>query len=197
MASWQIKIHQPVRASGHKAQLLYQLGQFEEAEAALQKAFELNPRYPFGHYLQARFRYEEREIAGALILFRRSAEYYDPESKLLLSDIYGMIFDCEMKLNHPVAARAALELAARFNPANDSLRQAWAGCSAARRGFPEAAKVEYEVSDPAGVGFPGSAPPPEESPGTTATGKLTDAVAAFQELVQQEPRKPRPGTTSG
>src|SRR5271155_3450843 len=60
---------------GRKAQLLYQQQKFDESEAALQKAFEQNPRYAFGHYLQGRFRHLEGEIAGALILFRRAAEY--------------------------------------------------------------------------------------------------------------------------
>ena len=53
---------------GRKAQLLYNQQRFEDSEAALQKAFELNPRYPFGHYLQGRFRLAEGEIGGALIL---------------------------------------------------------------------------------------------------------------------------------
>src|SRR5437016_2115755 len=46
-------------AWGRKAQLLYQQRRVEDSEAALQKAFELNPRYPFGHYLQGRFRHLE------------------------------------------------------------------------------------------------------------------------------------------
>ena len=49
---------------GRKAQLLYQQQRFDESEAALQKAFEQNPRYAFGHYLQGRFRHLEGEIAG-------------------------------------------------------------------------------------------------------------------------------------
>src|SRR5262249_23052034 len=44
---------------GQKARLLAASGQNEQAEQALQKAFDLNPNYPFGLLLQATFRYEE------------------------------------------------------------------------------------------------------------------------------------------
>src|ERR1700733_12143746 len=44
-------------AGGRKAQLLYQQKRYDDSEAALQKAFEQNPRYAFGHYLQGRFRH--------------------------------------------------------------------------------------------------------------------------------------------
>src|SRR4051812_7286193 len=56
---------------GRKAQLLYQNGRADEAEAALQKALELNPKYAFGHYLRARFRLYEGEVPGALMLLRK------------------------------------------------------------------------------------------------------------------------------
>ena len=52
-------------AWGRKAQLLYQNNKVDEAEAALQKAFEANPSYPFGHLLRGLFRQEEGEINGA------------------------------------------------------------------------------------------------------------------------------------
>src|SRR5689334_20565071 len=55
-------------AWGQKAKLLYNLGKTEEAEAALQKAFSINPNYPFGLLLQASLRYGEGEIPGALLL---------------------------------------------------------------------------------------------------------------------------------
>src|SRR5713226_7963784 len=42
-------------AWGRKAQLLYQNGKVDEAEAALQKAFEVNPNYAFGYLLRGMF----------------------------------------------------------------------------------------------------------------------------------------------
>ena len=108
---------------GRKAQLLFQNDKAEDAEKTLDKAFELFPTYPFGFFLKARFRLYEGEIAGALMLLRKSAELYDPAAGDILAQLYIEIFDCEMKLNHPIAARTAAELAARFNPTNDSIRK--------------------------------------------------------------------------
>src|SRR2546421_7380946 len=44
-------------AFGQQAQLLYRQGRMEDAEAALDRAFALNPNYPFGLLLRAQFRY--------------------------------------------------------------------------------------------------------------------------------------------
>lgn len=109
---------------GQKAQVQYLIGQHAEAEATLDKAFELFPTYPFGFFLKASFRTNEGEIAGGLLLLRKAAEHYDPNAMDMLAQIHVDIFNCEMKLNHPVAARAALDLAARFQPANEEIRKA-------------------------------------------------------------------------
>src|SRR5881409_507405 len=42
-------------AWGRKAQLLFQMDLPEESEAALDKAFEINPNYAFGYYLKGKF----------------------------------------------------------------------------------------------------------------------------------------------
>ena len=108
---------------GRKAQLQFMNEKPAEAEATLDKAFALNPNYAFGFLLKARFRLFEREVAGALMLLRKAADLYDPEAAEMLAQIYVEIFQCEMQFNRPIAARAAAELAARFDPANDSIRQ--------------------------------------------------------------------------
>ena len=41
----------------------------------------------------------------------------------MLSEVYTAITDCELKLNRPVASRAALELAVRHDPGNPELRK--------------------------------------------------------------------------
>src|SRR5262249_3511792 len=106
-------------AWGRKAQLLYQNNRVDDAEAALQKALEINPKYPFGHYLRGMFRQNEGETAGALLLFRKAAELYDPEARDILGQVYAMIADSEFKMNRPVAARAAIQMAMHYQPAND------------------------------------------------------------------------------
>ncbi|MCS7047051.1 MAG: tetratricopeptide repeat protein, partial [Gemmataceae bacterium] len=59
-------------AWGRKAELLFNNDKQEEAEAALQKALELNPNYPYGLFLRGQFRLYEGELPGALLLFRRA-----------------------------------------------------------------------------------------------------------------------------
>ena len=55
-------------AWGKKALLLWQNEKPEEAEAALSKAFEVDPKYPFGHYLRARWGRCPGAAAGARVL---------------------------------------------------------------------------------------------------------------------------------
>ena len=110
-------------AWGRKAQLLYNNGKVEEAENALHKAFEINPNYPFGFLLRGTFRFQEGELAGALLLYRKAAEAYDPSARDLLNQVYAMIADAELKLNRPVAARAALQIAVHHQPADQELRK--------------------------------------------------------------------------
>ena len=98
-------------AFGKQALLLWQNEKPDEADEALAKAFKIMPDYPFGHFLRGRFRQFEGEIAGALLLYRKAAEVYDPTAQAVLNEIFLSIFDCEMKLNRPVAARAAAMLA--------------------------------------------------------------------------------------
>src|SRR4051794_37610808 len=48
-------------AWGQKARLLYASGNADAAEEALEKAFAINPNYPFGLMLRAEMRYGEKE----------------------------------------------------------------------------------------------------------------------------------------
>src|SRR5258708_295620 len=84
-------------ALGRLGQLLYQNDRVEDAEATLQKAFDISPNYPFGHLLRGMFRFHEGEFGGALLLFRKAAEAYDPLAAEQLAQVYTMIADCEMK----------------------------------------------------------------------------------------------------
>src|SRR5260370_10357459 len=108
-------------AHGRKALLLFQNERAEEAEQALDEAFRINPDYAFGFFLKARFRLYEGEIAGGLLLLRKAAELYSSQAHDILAMVLVEIFDCEMKLNHPLAAHAAAELALNHNPPDDNL----------------------------------------------------------------------------
>lgn len=172
---------------GRKAQLLFQLGKVEEAEGALQKAFDLNPKYAFGHYLKGRFRHIEGEVAGALILFRKAAEYYSPEAATILSDIYAMIAECEMKLQRPVAARAALDIALRNNTQNDSLRQFLDQVFGEQGRLPLAARKQYLFETLPATASSERAEAWKQAVGAAGSTRLTDAATAFEQLTQSGP----------
>jgi tetratricopeptide (TPR) repeat protein len=134
---------------GRRAQLLYQNGRVEDAEEALRKAFEINPKYAFGHLLRGIFRYQEGEIPGALMLFRKAAEQYDPEAHDQLAQLYGFIADCELRMNRPIAARAALRLVLRFDPAEVETREQFDALFGEQGRLPAAARADYKFRSPA------------------------------------------------
>lgn len=167
---------------GRKAQLLYQMDQVEEAEKALDKAFEINPQYPFGSLLKGRFRHYEGEILGALMLFRKAAELYHPDAGSVLGQVQGLIADCELKLNHPLAARAALELAARLAPQEETLRTGLEQTFGKESRYPPVARQApaFKALPPGATAEKRKAW--DQALGQAATGRLHDAVRAFQQL---------------
>lgn len=172
-------------AWGRKAELLYRNGKVDDAEAALQKAFDINANYPFGFLLRGLFRQEEGELGGALLLFRKAAEAYDPEAHDQLAHVYGMIGECELKLNRPVATRAALAISLHFQPSNDDLRQALDGYFGEKSALPMAARREYKFK-PAGNLAPERKAAWDRALGVAATGRLSDAAKAFWEQTEQD-----------
>jgi predicted Zn-dependent protease len=176
---------------GRKALLEFQNERPADAEKTLEKAFELNANYAFGFFLKARFRLYEGEIGGALLLLRKATELYDPEAKDMLAQLYIDIFDCEMKLNHPVAAHAAAELALKFNPTNENLRNGIPTVFGKDNpNLPASAIRKYEF-----MILPADAPAERRTAWAgalqaAATGKLADATRAFDQLAQAEPNQP-------
>jgi tetratricopeptide (TPR) repeat protein len=173
-------------AWGRKAQLLYENNRVDDAEKALDKAFELNPNYPFGFYLRGSFRRAEGELPGALLLFRKAAERYDPEARQTLGQLHALVADCELKLNHPVAGRAALQMAVRFDPATENYRQGLEQIFGPESQLPLPARREYAFQS-----LPASAPAErraawQQALSTAGTGKLTDAAKAFAMLTAQD-----------
>src|SRR5437899_560037 len=168
-------------AWGRKAQLLLQNGRLDDAENALQKAMEINPQYPFGYLLRGMFRQQEREWAGALLLYRKAAELYDPDAKDILAEVYSLIADTELKVNRPIAARAALKMCMHLRP-SEELSRDMEEIFGAKSQLPESARREYIFASP----------PPEASADRraawsralsgAATGRLTDAAHAFEQL---------------
>jgi tetratricopeptide (TPR) repeat protein len=174
-------------AWGQKARLLYAHGRAEEAEAALQKAFAINPNYPYGQLLRAMFRLHEGEFAGALLLARRAAEAFDPEAQANLGEAYFIIFECEMKLNRPVAARAALRLVLHYLPGEQDIRQTFEALFGPNSRLPESARKEHQFLAP-----PSDLPAAARSTWNRAlegasNPRLSDLVRLFEPLAQQTP----------
>ncbi|MBI3407263.1 MAG: tetratricopeptide repeat protein [Planctomycetes bacterium] len=175
-------------AWGRKAELLYNLEKVEEAEAALQKAFDVNPKYPFGHFLKGSFRLHEGEVAGALMLYRKAADLYDPQAGPILAQLYTAIFDCEMRLNHPLAARAAAALSIRFHPNDAQLRETIEAVFGPNNpNVPKSAKPEYKFMPIAAGVTPERRQAWETALASAGSGKLSDATRAFEQLTQDDP----------
>ncbi len=173
-------------AWGRKAQLLYQNDRVDEAESALQKSLELNPDYPFGHLLRGKFREHEGEVAGALIQFRKAAELYDPEAKDVLADLYMTIAESEIKMNRPVAARTALKLAMHCHPSVDDIRKSFETVFGENSHLPATARREFSYKSLPANADDAQKQRWERALSNAATGKLSDAETAFDEITKQD-----------
>ena len=173
-------------AWGRKAQLLYLNGRLDEAENAVQKAMEINPQYPFGYVLRGGFRQQEHEWAGAALLYRKAAELYDPAAKEPLADVYYLIVNAELKLNRPIAARAALEMCLHLRP-NEELSREMDELFGSKSHLPEAARRAYTFASPPSTAAGERRAAWSRALAGAATGKLTDAARAFEQLVAEDP----------
>ena len=129
------------------------------------------------HFLRGQFRENEGELIGALLLYRKAAEAYDPEAHDALAKVYLKIYQHETLLNRPVAARAALERAVHFQPGDPDIRPARRRI---RRGGPLPDRPGRSTR---------SAPPPSRSPGP-GHRQVPDARKAFEQLTQLTPDDP-------
>jgi tetratricopeptide (TPR) repeat protein len=174
------------QAWGERAEFLYRHGKVEEAEADLEKAFALSPNYPFGLLLRAVFRFQEGEIPGALLLARRAAEAYDPQAHDYLAQLYAIIFQCEMALNRPVAARAALRRVLHLQPADEQARERFTALFGETSRLPESARREYTfLSPPAGTAGPRRAAW-DAALGEMTGGQLGELARAFERLAAED-----------
>lgn len=164
---------------GYYAQFLYNAGQREQAEEAVSQALKLNPNFGMAHFLRGQFRENEGEMIGALLLYRKAAEGYDPEAHDALTNVYLKIYQFETLLNRPVAARAALERAMHFQPGDPDIRSQFDSEFGEDGQLPEAARKKYT--------FRPTAKPVSDQ---LATGKLTDARKAFEQLTALTPDDP-------
>lgn len=161
------------------AQFLYNAGQPEKAEEAVEQALKLNPHFGMAHFLRGQFRENEGELIGSLLLYRKAAESYDPEAHDALTNVYLKIYQHETLLNRPIAARAALERAAHFQPGDPDIRAQLEGEFGPDGPLPEPAHKKYT--------FRATAKPLSID---LITGRLSDARKAFEQLTQLTPDDP-------
>jgi tetratricopeptide (TPR) repeat protein len=169
-------------AWGQYARLLAANGKTDQAEEALEKAFAINPNYPFGLLLRASIRQHEGEMTGALMLARRAAEAYDPQAREPLSEVFSIIFDCEMRRNLPVAARAAMEQLLRLQPGNEELRSSFDSIFGETGRLPLAARRSYDLRKPASAAR-------REAWNRTIGGtaaRLSDLARSFEKITKED-----------
>ncbi len=151
----------------------------EQAEEALSEALKRNPNFGMAHFLRGMFRQNEGELIGALLLFRKAAETYDPEATDQLAHVYELIFRNELMLNRPVAARAALERSVRYQPDDPEARQHFDALFGPQSRLPECARKAYSFR-----------PTAKKVAADAATGRFSDARKAFEELTVATPGDP-------
>jgi tetratricopeptide (TPR) repeat protein len=169
-------------AWGQKAKLLYMQGNVDAAEEALEKAFQINSKYAYGLYLRASMRFNEGEIPGALILARRAADAFDSEAREILSALYSMIFDAEMRHNRPVAARVALEQIIQFAPGEEGPREGLEQVFGENARLPETARKRHALRSPGAAHRASWDAALKECP-----PKLSALASAYESLTQQDP----------
>jgi tetratricopeptide (TPR) repeat protein len=169
-------------AHGRLAQLLAVNGKVDEADAALDKAFAINPNYAFGFLLRGQLRLQEGEVVGALSLFRKAAECYGPDAADQLSHVQELIADMELRLNRPLAGYAAMKQAVHLQPGNAELRQTFDSVFSDKSRIPKCARQDYALIAP-------NPAPPEWAAlvEQATTGKFTDAKNAFAKWTEQHP----------
>lgn len=165
-------------AWGRKAHLLHLNGRHEEAEKALEEAFRLDKNYALGHLLQGMFRAAEGEALGALVLYRKAAQLYPPEAEEQRGFLFEQIGQIELRRNHPVAARYALQQMARFHANDQDFMTAWDETFGKNSRLPLVARREYRLEG----ADPKRSPAWKSAFDSARSGRLAEAEKAFAEL---------------
>jgi len=165
---------------GRKAHLLFLNDKADEAEKALEEAFKLDKNYAFGYLLQGLFRAAEGETIGALMLFRKALDLYPIETVDQRTFLFDNIGHIELRRNHPVAARYAMEHLARFHANDQEFMTAWDETFGRNSRMPEAARREYKLQG----ADPKRSPAWKNAFEAARSGRLTEAEKAFTELAK-------------
>lgn len=177
-------------AWGQLARMLYANEKLDEAEESLEKAFAINPNYPYGLLLRGMFRYHEGEHVGALTLMRKAVAAYAPDARDFLVDAYSVIFDCEMSRGNYLAARFALGQSVRMRPDHDELQQTLEHLYGPQGEQPPCVRREYAFREPTRDVRPELRPAWDQVLHKEDAPKLSDLVAPLEQLTREEPTDP-------
>lgn len=169
---------------GRKAELLFALGRHSEAEASLEKAFALRADYPFGNYLKAAVLHDQGEMAGALILARKSLDAYHPAAVGPLTRVLHLIFTGEMSLNRPIAARVALKMILKLDPTAAEPKQLFEEQFGPNSGLSEASRRDYSLLPPPATRDRQAAW--NKAAKTHGAGRLSGMAKMFEELTASD-----------
>jgi len=164
---------------GFYANLLLGEDKAAQADEMLEKAFKIDPSFGMGYLLRGIMRQQEGEIIGALLLFRKAAEAYSVDAVEQQGNVHELIARHEVVLNRPVAARAALERATMFLPAERELREHFEAVYGETSRLPAAAGKPYKYRRTA-----------KTLPTDGLSGKFGQAKAVFQAMTTEVPDDP-------
>lgn len=177
------KYSQVPQVLGYQAELLYQQGKKEDAEAVLQKAMKLDPNFARGHWLLGSMRMETQDVTTALKHFRLASELLHPNANEFLSQVLVRVAELEMELVHPIASRVAMERATLVSPNSQELRQAFEASFNEDSKLPKAAGQAYTLREPPGdksVRW-------QMALEAVAAGKLSQAIRALSDIAIAQP----------
>ena len=116
------KFAQVAQAWCYRADFLARNEDRAGAEQAVEQALKVDPDLPFALFMKGMFRFDEGEINGSILLFRRAAERFAPEAKPMIAEVNSRIAQLELQENRPIASVAAMRLALAATPESAELR---------------------------------------------------------------------------
>lgn len=174
------------QAWSYMAQFLAAHGRVEEADAALEKAFAIDPNHAFALKLRGLIREQEGEHVGALMLYRRAVNAYHPSAKEELADLYDRIAENELIQNHPIAGRAAMKQAVRLIPGEEMFRQRLSVLFDNPGRLPRTARKEFQTRRPdPDLPADQAAAWKQALARLSPDAKFTDQVQLFEKLTAQ------------
>lgn len=165
------------------AEFHYAVQKIEAAEEALQKALEVEPNYAMAHWFRGVIREDEGEVVGALILYRKAIEYFNPEAKERIALSYSRIAELELAQGKPVAGRYALDQAVQALPQSQELRGSLERIFGAESHMPNIARDPYPLRS-----APANAPNGwADGSAAAAAGRPLMAITHFEKIASAQP----------